>query len=380
VAALGLYIHVPFCARICPYCNFNRGLFDAALADRYVAAVERHLERAAADAGLDGPPAADTIYFGGGTPSVLEPAAIARLIGACRQAFAVAPDAEITMEVNPDTAAPGALGGFRAAGVTRLSIGVQSVRDEELRLLGRLHDAAGASRAFAGARAAGFDNISLDLMMGLPGQTLAQWQESVVWLIAAAPEHASMYILEVYPHGALRADMDRQGLASIADDDAADMYEWAMGAAERAGLAQYEISNVARPGFESRHNLKYWTDGDWLGVGPGAHSTLGGVRWRTCDRTEDYVAAIGAGSDVKRDRRVLTTRERWEEALITGLRLTRGVAVDDLREKYGLDIWARYGDHLQPYLAAGHLLFDGRRLRLSRQGMLLANEVLAVFI
>jgi oxygen-independent coproporphyrinogen-3 oxidase len=158
------------------------------------------------------------------------------------------------------------------------------------------------------------------------------------------------------------------------------MYELAMAMVEAAGLAQYEISNVARPGFESRHNLKYWRDGEWFGFGPGAHSTVGGVRWKNVSDTESFVSAIEAGADVQRERRVLSPEDRWQEALITGLRLVEGVGVEDLRRRYGLDIWARYGDHLQPSLDAGLLRHEHGRLRLSRQGMLLANEVLAVFV
>jgi oxygen-independent coproporphyrinogen-3 oxidase len=174
--------------------------------------------------------------------------------------------------------------------------------------------------------------------------------------------------------------MARARWSQAPDDEAADMYELAMEMVEAAGLAQYEISNVARPGFESRHNLKYWTDGEWLGFGPGAHSTVGGVRWSAVAATEPFVSAIEAGSDVQIDRRVLSPADRWQEALITGLRLVKGIGVEDLRRNYGLDIWARYGDHLQPYLEAGLLRHEEGRLRLSRQGMLLANEVLAVFI
>ena len=174
--------------------------------------------------------------------------------------------------------------------------------------------------------------------------------------------------------------MARARLSQAPDDDAAEMYELAMEMVEAAGLAQYEISNVSRPGFESKHNLKYWRDGEWFGFGPGAHSTVGGVRWKAVSATEQFVSAIESGSDVQTDRRVLSPEDRWQEALITGLRLVDGVGVADLLRTYGLDLWARYGDHLVPYLEAGLLRHEEGRLRLSRQGMLLANEVLAVFI
>ena len=380
MAPYGLYIHVPFCSHLCHYCNFNRGLLEEPLKARYVSAVRAHIEQVAARLPDANPRLADTIYFGGGTPSLLAPAEIASIIGSCRQAFDVATDAEVTVEVNPETASPEALSGFRDAGVNRLSIGVQSFRDDELLRLGRIHDQARARRAVGDARAAGFDNISIDLMMWLPGQTVADWMQSVEGLLSVAPEHASMYILELYPNAPLREEIARAHLSQAPDEDAADMYEVAMAMAEKGGLAQYEISNVAVPGRESKHNLKYWIDGEWFGFGPGAHSTVGGVRWKALSATEQFVSAIEAGSDVQREKRVLSAEDRWQEALITGLRLVAGVEVEDLLTKYGLDLWGRYGDHLQPYLEAGLLRHEKGRIRLSRQGMLLANEVLAVFI
>ena len=230
---IGLYLHVPFCGSICHYCNFNRGLFDAPLKARYVAALEREIRTAG-----DGQPA-DTIYFGGGTPSLLEPAEIGRLVAACRAAFAVAADAEVTLEANPETVTAARLAAYREAGVTRLSFGVQSFDDAELRALGRAHDAARARAAVAEARAAGFDNVSLDLMMWLPGQRLADWQASVEALVALGPEHASLYLLELYPNAPLREEMARAGTSQAPDEDAADMYLWALDRLDAAGYQQY---------------------------------------------------------------------------------------------------------------------------------------------
>ncbi|HYS26839.1 MAG TPA: radical SAM protein, partial [Vicinamibacterales bacterium] len=206
---LGLYVHIPFCSAICNYCNFNRGLFDASVKEQYVQALLREMASQGDPStalGASGA-VADTIYFGGGTPSLLEPSEIAAIIQACRASFAVTADAEITMEANPETVTPGRLAGFREAGINRLSYGVQSFRDEELQRLSRLHSASRAADAFAMARAAGFDNVSLDLMMWLPQQTIAQWLESVDALIALGPDHASLYILELYPNAPLREAM-----------------------------------------------------------------------------------------------------------------------------------------------------------------------------
>ena len=371
---LGLYVHVPFCAAICNYCNFNRGLFDAGLKDRYVQAVLREVERAG-----DAAPA-DTIFFGGGTPSLLEPAEIAAIIVALRAAFDVTPDAEITMEANPETVTPERLAGFRAAGVNRLSFGVQSFRDEELQRLSRLHSASRAAEAVAMARAAGFDNLSLDLMMWLPQQSIAQWLESVDALIALQPEHASLYLLEVYPNAPLRDEMARARWSLAPDDDAAEMYLQAMRKLDSAGYLQYEISNVARAGRESRHNLKYWTDGAWCGFGPGAHSTRGGVRWKNRSSTTEYISAVEAGGQLSAERHVLPPQEQVEDALFTGLRLSRGVDLKLIESRYGVRVWERYGNDLQPFVDEGLLIYDGAALKLTRAGMLLAHEVMAVFI
>lgn len=372
--ALGLYVHVPFCSAICHYCNFNRGLMDPALKDAYVDALVTHVAREAEQVPVD------TIYFGGGTPSLLEPAEIARIVEACRAAFDVAPGVEITMEANPETVQPGSLEGFRAAGVDRLSFGVQSFLDEELRRLGRLHDADRARSALREARAAGFDNVSLDLMMWLPGQSVAQWLASVDALIDAAPDHASLYLLELYPNSPLRERMAREQWSQTPDDDAADMYEMAMARLEAAGLAQYEISNVARPGRESRHNLKYWRDTGWLAFGCGAHGSRDGRRWKHVADTQAYVARVNAGADPVAEARCLDPDARLAEAMFMGLRLAEGVDLDDYGARFGIDVWSRYAEALAPAVEAGLLVRESGRIRLSRHGMLLANEVMQVFV
>ena len=371
---LGIYIHVPFCSAICNYCNFNRGLFDADLKTRYVAALREEIRRVSDEA------PADTIFFGGGTPSLLDPVEIGGIVEECRGAFALAPDAEITLEANPETVTAERLAGFRAAGVNRLSYGVQSFRDEELRRLSRLHSAARAGEAFALARAAGFDNISLDLMMWLPQQSVADWLESVDALIALGPEHASLYLLEIYPNAPLRDEMTRGRWSIAPDEDAAVMYLEAMARLDGGGYEQYEISNVARPGRESRHNMKYWTDQEWLGFGCGAHSTRGGVRWKNISSTEDYVAAVTARMPLATEQRHLSAEERLEEALFMELRLAAGIDVKRIQQRYGVDVWARFGSDLQVFRDQGLLVYDGARMRLTRRGMLLANEIMAVFI
>jgi oxygen-independent coproporphyrinogen-3 oxidase len=371
---LGLYLHVPFCSAICHYCNFNRGLFDAALKTRYLHALEMEI------GGVEGRPHADTIYFGGGTPSLLEPSEIGSLILACRRSFALSDDAEITMEANPETVTEGRLAGYREAGVNRISFGVQSFRDEELRRLGRIHDAARAKAVVAEARRAGFDNLSLDLMLWLPAQRLADLDDSLAALIDLHPEHASLYLLELYPNAPLREEMARAGWSLAPDDDAADMYLEAMARLDAAGYEQYEISNVAQHGRCSRHNLKYWTDGEWVGFGCGAHSTRAHVRWNNVASTTEYVERVEAGRSIVAGRRELTPREQIEEALFMGLRLTAGISLVALRERYGVDVWRTWGGRLEPYLEAGVLQHDGERLRLTREGMLVSNDIMSAFI
>jgi oxygen-independent coproporphyrinogen-3 oxidase len=222
--------------------------------------------------------------------------------------------------------------------------------------------------------------VSIDLMMWLPEQTPEQWLESVDAAIALAPDHLSLYMLEVYPNAPLRDEMARARWSQAPDEDAEAMYLTAMERLEAAGLAQYEISNVSRPGMESRHNTKYWEDGEWLGFGCGAHSTRGGVRWMNVSSTSDYIEKIAAGQPVKTGIRTLTPDERLGDALFTGLRLTKGVDIDAIGRRYGVDVWQRYGAELQRFIDEGILRRQGSVLSLSRRGMLLANEVMAVFV
>jgi len=367
---LGIYVHIPFCQAICSYCNFNRGLLDAALKVRYVAALERELRSSAATGPVtqNGRPAADSVFFGGGTPSLLAPDEVARLLAACRDAYALTPDAEITLETNPESADPRRLEGFRRAGVTRLSVGVQSFDDEMLGRLGRLHSAARARTAIADARAAGFTNVSLDLMFWLPGQSRAAWLETVDQAIDVAPDHLSLYLLELYPNAPLKEAMARarsapEGAvwAQAPDDDAADMYLLALDRLDAAGFAQYEISNVARPDRWSRHNVKYWQGGSWRGVGCGAHSTVDGVRWHNVAATAEYAAAIERGEPVARGTRRLSAEELAGDALITGLRLTEGVDVGTFSARYGVDPWRAHQEAFSPCVDARAVRVDAVR-------------------
>jgi oxygen-independent coproporphyrinogen III oxidase len=382
VPMLGLYVHIPFCSAICNYCNFNRGLFNAALKERYVDALTTEISRGGESSLERGGQRsrADTIYFGGGTPSLLEPDDVRLIIGACEETFEIDGDREVTLEANPESVSVERLAAYRAAGVNRISFGVQSFREVELKRLSRLHGASRARDAFAEARAAGFDNISLDLMMWLPGQSVDEWLESVDAAIALGPDHLSLYMLEVYPNAPLRDEMARARWSQAPDEDVASMYITAMERLEAAGLEQYEISNVARTGRRARHNVKYWSDGDWIGFGCGAHSTSGGSRWKNLAGTEDYVECIARAESPAIDRRRLSAEERLGDALFTGLRLVEGVDLLTVGSRYGVEVWQRYAQELEPFVNDGLLCRDGRRLWLTRRGMLLAHEVMTVFV
>ncbi len=378
--SIGLYLHVPFCGSICGYCNFNRGLHDEGLRRRYVTALEREILAAG-----DGR-AADTIFFGGGTPSLLDPEEVARLVRACRESYTVSPDAEITLETNPETSSVARLTRFREAGVNRLSFGVQSFDDEELVRLGRTHSADRAVAAVGEARAAGFGNVSLDLMLWLPGQSAESWRRTVTRAIELEPEHVSLYLLELYPNAPLKEEMARRGQAGdgrwrqAPDDLAAEMYLAGLAQLDDAGFAQYEISNVARPGRESRHNVKYWQAGEWRGFGCGAHSTIGAERWQNVASTTEYVEAMARGTAVSRGRETMSAAARIQEALFTGMRLTAGIDRAGFASRFGLDPWSRYGDTLAPCIGDGLVWARGDRFGLTRRGMLVANEILVTFV
>jgi len=379
---LGLYLHIPFCQAICSYCNFNRGLLDADLKTRYVAALEREV--------LESPgTAADTIFFGGGTPSLLEPAEVARLVAACRSTYAIPAGAEITLETNPETATPERLDAFRRAGVNRISFGVQSFDDAQLARLGRIHSSARAKDAVRAARAAGFDNLSFDLMFWLPGQSLDSWLATVGEAIELSPDHLSLYLLELYPNAPLKEAMARATTgpqvarapwAQAPDDDAADMYLAGLERLDAAGFRQYEISNVARPDFWSRHNVKYWQGGSWRGFGCGAHSTVDAVRWKNVSSTTEYINKISAGETPISETNRLSPADCIGDALITGLRLTSGVETRTFSQRYGVDPWHAHQEVLTPCVEDGLIWRTDQAFGLTRRGMLVANEIMLTFV
>lgn len=315
--SLGLYIHIPFCKSKCAYCDFYSIERSEGHMDAYVGALTAALRSAASKAEDH---LVDTIYFGGGTPTFLGAKRLATLLETVLSSFNVAPKAEITTEANPESARNADdLQTLRSAGFNRVSLGMQSANDAELRAIGRVHTAADTAAAVDAARHAGFANLSLDLIYGLPGQTRSRWRENLAAAVALAPEHLSCYALKVEPGTPLYALRDS---ASLPDDDAqADMYLDAADDLAAQGYAQYEISNFARAGCESRHNLKYWTLGEYLGFGPGAHSDFDGRRFAV----KRDLNAFLAGHTVYSEDTVIPPREREAERVMLGLRLARGL-------------------------------------------------------
>jgi oxygen-independent coproporphyrinogen-3 oxidase len=370
---IGLYVHVPFCTVRCSYCDFYLQPIGAAapVAAPFLQALEREMSAAAAAfAGTR----ADTLHFGGGTPSRLEPAAIAAIVARARAAFAMPADAEIGLEANPEDLSPEALTTLRGAGITRLTVGVQSFDDPLLTLLRRPHDAARAAAAVAAARRSGFESLGIDLILGLPGQTCDGALEGVRKAIDLGADHLSLYLLEVHERTRLGRALALGRLALPAEDATAALYEAASDRLAAAGFEHYEISNYARPGHRSRHNVKYWTDGDYLGFGPSAHSYAAGRRWANVADLGGWLDAAGSAAARVEDPQPPVVRAR--EALLAGLRLLEGIDLERLQRRYAAPL-PKAGDPIvEEMRRAGLVSLEGTRLSLTRRGRLVSNEVL----
>jgi oxygen-independent coproporphyrinogen-3 oxidase len=321
-----------------------------------------------------------TVFFGGGTPNTYEPEAIARLTGALRERFDVPDGAEITVEANPDAALCTGFATYREAGVNRLSFGVQSFVESELRILGRRHSPQDVADAFAAARDAGFANVSLDLIFGVPGQTVASWEASLAAALALAPQHISTYGLTVEENTPFAEWREREPGAFASEDREADLYACAIDVLEAAGYEHYEISNFALPGFRCAHNENYWANGEYLGLGVGAASFLGGVRSTHTRELDQYVGAAAAGLEIPGESEQLEGAARAGEAAMLALRTRQGVDIAAFAERYGVDVLAYYEPVLSQMSDAGMLEVAESRVRLTRRGRFLANEVCAAFV
>ena len=368
---LGIYVHIPFCRSKCQYCDFySLPHEDPQLMDAYQKAICTHIK----ETGLLAPGyLVDTVYFGGGTPSFFGGDRLAAILATIRQSFAVSPQAEITFEANPDSVSMRLLRRLKSEGFNRVSLGIQSDEDDMLEQLGRPHSYEDAEEAVRLIRKAGFRNLSLDLMFGLPGQTLQRWQDTLSHVMELNPEHFSCYGLKVEPGTLL---FEYQDQCDLPDGDAqADMYLTAVEMLRQKGYRQYEISNFAKRGMASRHNLKYWTGSEYLGFGPNASSDFAGKRFSTVADIMEYISGIREHGQVLTDVQEIPPRERAGEYLITRLRTTMGINAEEYEQKYLLP-FAPIEGKLDQYFSSGHAICINGRWRLTPEGLLISNDIL----
>ncbi len=363
---LGLYLHIPFCRSKCYYCDFCSFPRLEEQMDGYCAALLGEMRDAAS---LYGARPVDTVFFGGGTPTALPPALFSALLDGVFRYFDIQTDAEITTECNPGTVDRAYLETLRAGGVNRLSIGVQSLNDTELRALGRIHTASDAARTVKDARAAGFENISLDLMLGIPLQTPQTLRQTLADVIALAPEHISAYGLKIEDGTPFAAQRDSLDLPD--EDTERALYMDTAEILAQNGYARYEISNFAKSGFASRHNLRYWTRRDYLGLGLAAHSCIGADRFSNTENFADYLAGRRADT-----HETVSPHDILCEEIMLRMRLAEGISPRALRKKYGTAV-DPYIEGLSRFLASGLVVQSGDRLAFSRDGLYVSNAILA---
>ncbi len=382
---IGLYLHIPFCESKCIYCDFNSYAGMEHKFEPFVGALVRDIERGASW-DLPGTPACEgaeisTIFFGGGTPSVLTPGQIGRILDAARQRYRIKPGAEVTMEANPGTISLEKFEGYLAAGVNRLSMGVQVLDDRMLKKLGRIHTADGALESYRLARQAGYENINLDFIYGLPGQDLPHLEAVVDRLLEVdpSPDHLSCYSLIVEENTPLFTGVER-GLISVpGQDEVADMYEHICRRLPQAGYEQYEISNWSR-GKPCAHNLVYWHDGRYLAFGPGASGYWEDVRYTVLLSPGEYIRSIAQGQSVIAERTQVSRQDEMSEVMMLGLRLNEGVGLGYFEARFGVALRDVYGQAVDEIVELGLLEEEAGRLRLTERGRLLGNEVFARFI
>jgi len=376
----GIYIHIPFCKAKCCYCDFySVPLTEGEWLEQYLRGLAAEIEQRASF--YDGQPIG-TVYLGGGTPSLLAPGQIERLLNKLAQAFPLTSDIEITMEANPVTINREYMQECRQAGVNRLSLGVQSFIDRELRLLGRLHSAHDSEEAIQAARAAGFTNVNLDLIYGIPGQTTDDWIYNLRQAVAAAPEHLSLYLLQLEPHTPMGRWVDEGKLLMLEDEQEYQIYQISRKLLDQNGYQQYEISNFAQPGRECRHNLIYWHSREYLGLGAGAVSFINRVRQQNTQLDQylptsaDYPLHFWRGEILEE----MDERQRWIDAVVMGLRTTQGINMADFKSRFGIDLGQEYGQVIDELLAGGFLIIEDGYLRLAPSAYFISNQVLHRFI
>lgn len=376
---IALYFHIPFCTAKCGYCDFNSYAGHEHMIPSYASTLVK-------DAGLWREAvrgrSVETVFFGGGTPSLNPPDEMAAILDGTRAIFTIAPDAEIALEANPGSLGEDYLRALRDIGFNRLSIGVQSFDDEELVALDRIHTAEQARGAFDAARSAGFENVNLDLIYGLPEQPLVAWQRNLEQAIALAPEHLSLYALTIEDGTPLARDVARGRVTAPDPDMQAEHYEWTQDRLARAGYEHYEISNWARRGRQCRHNMVYWGNQEYLGLGAGAHSFLNGVRFSTALLPNRYTELVdesaAAGDGTMRHvvaAETVTPELAMADTMILGLRLIDGIDTRSFERRHGRDVREVYGGVIDEFVGYGLLEAAGSHLRLTRRGRLLSNEL-----
>jgi oxygen-independent coproporphyrinogen-3 oxidase len=376
---IGLYIHIPFCARKCRYCDFlSFADADASLRETYVRALVLEIEGQGALYGDRF--CADSVFLGGGTPSLLSAEQLSRVLSALSRAFSIARDCETTMEANPGTLDERLLDAALSRGVNRLSLGVQALPGRLLRALGRIHTRADFLASYGAARRAGFANINLDLMFAFPGQTPSDWRESLEEALDLGPEHISFYSLQLEEGTPLHADVSAGALAAVCEDADREMYHFAVRALARAGFEHYEISNAAKPGFRCRHNLKYWSMEPYLGLGLGAHSYADGTRFSNTEDLHAYIAAAGDPARLRARAHANTRADCISEYMFLGLRKTEGVSEAAYAREFGEDIRARFGAEISRLSGEGLLEEDRGMLRLTPRGIDISDSVFVSFV
>lgn len=374
-AAAGIYIHIPYCLSKCDYCSFN-SIPCLNPPGEYLTAVKKQAELFAGQEWTKTRSFA-SLFMGGGTPTIYPGEQLGKLVSHCRELFALPAEAEISVEANPNTVSLESLQNLHRAGVNRLSIGVQSFSTPLLQAIGRSHNREEALQAVSWARQAGFGNINIDLIFGLPGQTFADWQESLKTVLSLEPEHLALYELSV-EEGTPFFSRQQAGNLSLPEDELlADMEGFARERLPGAGLAQYEVSNYARPGMECRHNINYWQNGSYLGLGAGAVSSLSGMRVKNIAEPDIFIDQINKGSQPFSEAECLPLAARFRETVIMGLRLNRGVPLSALSCRFGLTPQGYYGKILQELEAQGLIEVAGDCLRLTPAGQPVANQVLS---
>lgn len=380
-APVGVYVHVPFCSRICPYCDFNTYAGMDSLIPRYLDALHAEIARFPAQSGKL---QASTIFLGGGTPSLLTAEQIGGIIDTIARSFSLTLDVEVTLEANPNSVDEPYFAGLLDAGVNRLSIGAQTFNRRGLRTLGRQHESGDVMTAIQAARNAGFANISCDLIFGWPGQSVDLWRQDVEMIAGEALglTHLSLYSLIVEPGTPMAEAVGRGVLVPVSDDDAADLYEIACDYLGEAGWIHYEIANWAREkAFPSRHNMTYWRNGGYAGFGAGAHWRIGAHRHMNHLLPQTYIEAIERGESAVSNSEEITPRLAMGETMMLGLRLLdEGVTESEFSLRHGVSLQTQFGEELTLMSEIGLLHWDGHRARLTSRGMLLANDVCARFL